>query len=270
MRTKLLIINKKRVYIVVLFIVFRIFGCYGENCNIVTFTPLKYNDTTAIESFLKGDTLSFKKIERITDTRTKCFYESEFFMYSLVMALQFNDTSAFSQLTESINRFYRENNLEKGNFSDNLIKIFQGKCSDVLNDNRLDTFCTSLFNYNDLQINYRRQFLLNDTLKSVLYEGNKSLYKKQLYNLLKNNCGRFNKQDPYTYFYSDSHMLFYSIYYADKYNSTEGLFNIFLSIYRFIDRKGIIPNTKLSNFAKYFLKRAYDLKNIEAIDFVDN
>ncbi|MBR6042277.1 MAG: hypothetical protein K6G31_12845 [Paludibacteraceae bacterium] len=270
MNKKLKVINDKNRLVILLLIVFKSFCCYGENWNMVTFSPITYNDTSAIDDFLRGDSSSFRKIDRITSTRIKCFYESEFFMYSLVMALQFDDASAFTQLTNSINRFYCKNNLEKGVFANKLISIFQTKCKDVLDDDILENFCPRLFNYSSLQINYKRKLLRNDTLKSVLYEGNEYLYTNQLYNLLKNNCGRFNREDPFTFFYSGPHMIFYSMYYADKYNHAEGLFNIFLSIYRFIEGKGVIPNRKLTKFAKYFLKQSYELKYSEAIDFVDN
>lgn len=64
-----------------------------------------------------NDTTAFSKIATAKDTRDfYCFYESEYFMYSLVMALDYDNSFAFSELNRLLHEFYDKNHLVKADF----------------------------------------------------------------------------------------------------------------------------------------------------------
>lgn len=231
----------------------------------------QFIDTTAIDRFLyQSDKNAYNGIETITDADVKCFYESEFFMYSLVMALQHNDSIAFYMMNESIDKFYKSNSLVMGSFSKNLCYEFLNACENLCNNVYYKDFMyKSVFEHPYKYCQYRMNFVKNSKLKSVLYEGNGYVYKNDLLEELKKNCGNISSEDPYTFFFNESKMIFYSIYYADKYDLGVGCFYIFESIRDFLDDKGIIPSKKLANFTMYFLHKSYELNIPEAIEYVE-
>ncbi|MBP5454985.1 MAG: hypothetical protein J6Y37_00615 [Paludibacteraceae bacterium] len=200
-------------------------------------------------------------------SHTFCFYESEYFMYSLMMALDFENEFAYSELDRLLNDFYKNNNLRKGDFSNSLSAFFQGRGQFPFRENMVDCDIPDLVAPSDL---IDRQVLCvglftNKYLSEIIQKGS-SLYYSTLSDSLKKYCDPFydGKRD-YWNDCNGSKMVFYTIYHIDKNNSSDGYYVLFRLIYDFYDYKEKRFSKNVAHLLLYLLKKSVCMGNEEAL-----
>lgn len=212
-----------------------------------------------------NDTTAFSKIETARDVRDLyCFYESEYFMYSLVMALDYNNSFAYSELERLINEFYDKNNLLRGPFFNDLSAYFKSEGELFFSDFDINIGNDKVTDEN--LILYSKLFTIpneyfKDSLLSIVKEGDAYAY-SNLHETLRRNCFRENKYSHDKYFMN--RMLFFSIYHVDKNLSSEGYYILYRLIINFYTTKGKEMSKNSSRLAFYFLKKALEKGNIRA------
>ena len=220
-----------------------------------------------VHRFLRNnDTLAYRDIETAKDRYgLYCFYESEYFMYSLVQALDYGNTYAFSELNRLLHKFYDVNLLEEGDFVNDLSAYFQSHGNVFFADEKN----LGYRKVTSEAIVYKSKEFTNpapsymDSLLKVTNEGDTLAY-SSLLNYLHSKCLLETQYNFDRFFYN--RMVFFSIYNVDKNHSAQGYRDLFILIMRFYRLTGTQLSTNSSRLALYFLKKAAKLGNEKAKD----
>lgn len=211
-----------------------------------------------------NDTTAFSKIATAKDTRDfYCFYESEYFMYSLVMALDYDNSFAFSELNRLLHEFYDKNHLVKADFFYDLSIYFKSKGDIFFSDEiiNIENQVTS-----ETIMSYSQHFTTpneyyKDSLLSITNDGDSIAY-SHLFERLRHSCYFDSKYNHDKFF--RNRMLFFSIYHIDKNHSSEGYLRLYRLIMGFYNTRGKELSKNSSRLALYFLKKAARLGNVTA------
>lgn len=260
--------NKNKIFFFFLALSSYVISCAHEFDNRIGIGG-HYELEKEIRNFLiYNDTLAFSRISAASDTRGfYCFYESEYFMYSLVMALDYDNSFAYSELNRLIHKFYDENYLNKSDFFNDLSAYFQSEGKIFFSD------INTNIGYNkvtaDAIISYSKlftapnEYYIKDSLVNIINEGDAISY-SHLYETLRHNCYLDDKYNHDKYFMNS--MLFFSIYHIDKNLSSEGYFTLYKLIINFYTTRGKEMSKNSSRLAFYFLRKALEFGNKRAED----
>lgn len=218
-----------------------------------------------LDGFLvKNDTSLFHEIEVAEDrSGSYCFYESEYFMYSLMMALDYGNSHAFYELNRLLHKFYSDNKLEIGGFAIELSTYFQSKGRKFFIDEKnnsyygIITFETLLLKSKD----YKSRDFLDSFLQRVTHKGDSIAY-LSLLDTLQSKCSLIENSIHYNYFLN--RILFYAIYHIDKSNSNYAYYTLYQRIMEFYALKGKELTEESSRFVLYLLTKAADMGNESA------
>lgn len=219
-----------------------------------------------IEDFIaNNDTTKFFDIATAIDKDgTYCFYEAEYFMYCLMIALDKGNSSAFFEADRLLSKFYDDNNLEKGGFAITLSIFFQSKGKVFFSDEEvIDSYSSikaqSLISYSK---RFNRVFAKDSFLINIIHDSDSFAY-LSLLEMLQKECYKEEKsisEDKLMF-----RLIFYSVYHIDKNNSHQGYFMIYNLIVNYLyNLNGISLTENSSRLALYFLKKAAKLGNVSA------
>ncbi|MBR4839434.1 MAG: hypothetical protein IK005_03025 [Paludibacteraceae bacterium] len=224
-----------------------------------------------LDDFLiKNDTESYYLIPYAQDTsRSFCFYESEYFMYSLMMALDFDNAFAYSELDRLLTDFYDNNNLGKGDFSNRLSSFFKGRGQIPFQVTIANCDIPDVVRATDLmdkQVLCEGLFT-NKYLLEIIQKGNSLCY-YSLSDTLKKYCDPlYNGKRDYWNDCNGSKMVFYTIYHIDKNNSSDGYYALFRLIYDFYDYKEKRISENAAQLLLYLLRESACMGNEEAKNY---
>lgn len=260
----------KNKYIIILL---NIFCCvHAENYNWYTssvYYPESLKESDYVNQFIiNNDSIIFKKITNTHDPENKfCHYESEFFLYSMMMTLDFKNEKAANELDRIINNFYKKYKIEKGLFVKDFLTFFHSDKSSIgnytfeQNDEKFVRLISILFD------NKKVGKVKSAYLKKIISKGDSTCY-SSLEDTLKQKCQiieSLSPEDRFIYNYRTSKILLYSIYHIDRNNSPDGYFFLYNTIVNFYLEKEIVPSTDTAKLLMYLLEKAAEMKLPSAI-----
>ncbi len=238
-------------------------------------TGLVNPEKEILNDFLgNNDSNAHEKTAYVTDSikqNSYCFYKSEYFIYSLMMALDYNNSFAYKELVRLLNEYYDKNNITMGKFANDLKTFFEneGKSQNefLISKSEAESFLDLT---EKIERNQGDSFITNKYLLKIITEGD-SLSYCNLLDTLRNNCFPNRKhKDRYNYNYKYCSGLFGTIYHIDKSQSSDGYFSLFCIIKNYYILKGKKPSNRMKLFALYFLNTALNMDNKDAVRFIKN
>lgn len=205
----------------------------------------------------KNDSLSFKYFINASDLDNSfCHYESEYFLYSLIMALDFKNNSAILEMDRVIDEFYKRYKIDKGQF----VNDFSSYIRSDRNFFGYDTLCERFedidFFIKKTFVNKKRNKVKSLFLQSIIEKGDSLCY-QSLSDTLRQKCmERLSSDDYFIYNFKTAKMLLYSIYHIDKNGSPDGYYFLYNTISNFYLEKEIIPREKSARLMIYLLEKA--------------
>lgn len=230
-----------------------------------TYSREIHREGDVAEQFIvKNDSLAFKSF---INAYGICHYESEYFLYSLMMALDFNNNRALFEIDRLIDEFYNKYKVDKGTFANNFSSYIHSSHECLENDSinikskELKLFIKKSF------MNKKRNVIKSSFVLKIVENGD-SLNYFSLEDTLHHKCLKMENLSPddyYIYNFGTSKYLFYSFYHIDKNSSSEGYYFLYKTIYNFYIEKGIVPSIKSAKLMMYLLKKATKMKLPAAI-----
>lgn len=217
---------------------------------------------------VKNDSSAYYRIPYTSDENNSyCFYESHYFLYSLMMALDYDNDTAFYELNRLLNKFYDENKLTKGKFYTDLSNYFANKGDGSLfKEDTIVLFNSAICNKNHKE---KTTYIRSEFLNRIIKNGDTLSY-HTLLDTLKAKCNTYDRTiDLYQYNNALFMNLFYSIYHIDKNHSSDGYFSLYNIIDNYYCLIGKDPSDKMKQLIFYFLYKAVKMGNKKAIIYYE-